>query len=129
MNIVIVDAGHLAGEADFPMVDLPKFGWQQYPELHGAEVAERCWRADVIVSVDTPIDRTVIDQAFKLKLIIAAGDAHGHIDQVAARQRGITVCHIPGADPATAGDTAAICNGVIDIINAFLKEQKLNVIA
>ncbi len=129
MNIVVVDSGHLAGEADFPMVDLPKFNWQQYPALAGEEVAERCWRADIVVSVDTPIDSDIIDQAFKLKLIVAAGDGYDHVDHAAARKRGITVCHVPGTDPATAADTTVICNRVVDTINAYLQDAALNVVA
>ncbi len=129
MHIVVVDSGHLAGEADFPTLDLPKFNWQQYPALTKDEVADRCWRADVIVSVDTPIDGSVIDKAVKLKLIVAAGDGYDHVDRAAAHKRGITLCHIPGTDPAAAADTSVICNRVIDTINAYLQDAALNVVA
>ncbi len=124
MNIVVVDANRLAGEADFPMLDLPKYGWQQFPELPPAEVIERCWRADVIVSAGTPIDRAAIDKAFKLALIVAAGDDYSHIDAAAARERGIQICHVPGANPAQPGQTAAICNEVIAIIDAFVRGEE-----
>ncbi len=126
MNIVVVDAGHLAGEADFPEVALQKYGWQQYPQLAPEEVIERCWRADVIVSVNTPIDAAAIDKAFKLQLIIAAGDNHAHIDREAGRPRGITVCHVPGLDPADPANTAVICREVIDTINAFIRGETRN---
>lgn len=128
MNIVVVDAARLAGEADFPMLDVPKYGWLQFPALEGAELAERCWRSDVIVTVSTPIDRTVIDKAFKLALIVAAGDDASHIDQAAARERGITVCHIPGANPADAAQAARICRQVIDTIGAYLRNAPINVV-
>ena len=48
--------------ADLPMLELDKFGWQQYPVLEGEELAEQCWRSDMIVSVDTPIDLAAICQ-------------------------------------------------------------------
>jgi lactate dehydrogenase-like 2-hydroxyacid dehydrogenase len=126
MNVVVVDSAHLAGEADFPMLALDKFGWQQYPELTGEEVAERCWRADIIISVDTPIDKRVIDKAFKLKLIVAAANAVGHIDREAAAARGITVCHVPGADPAQAAAAEAICTQVVETINAYLNDAPIH---
>lgn len=126
MNIVVVDAANLAGEADFPMLNVPKYGWQQFPALGGDELAERCWRSDVIVTVATPIDRKVLDKSFKLALIVAAGSDYGHIDLDAARERGITVCHVPGADPANAGDTARICAQVIDTIAAYLDGAAIN---
>jgi lactate dehydrogenase-like 2-hydroxyacid dehydrogenase len=122
MNVVVLDAGRLAGEADFPMLDLPKFGWQQYPESAEAEVPELCWRSDIIVSVATPIDKAVIDKAFKLKLIVAAGDSTAHIDTAAAAERGIKVCNVPGADPANRDESARICNTVVEKIDSFLKQ-------
>jgi lactate dehydrogenase-like 2-hydroxyacid dehydrogenase len=128
MNIIVVDAAHLAGEADFPMLDVPKYGWLQFPALEGTELAERCWRSDVIVAVHAPIDRAVLDKAFKLALIVAAGDDYSHIDRVAAGERGITVCHIPGANPADATQTLRICNQVIDTIGAWLRGTPINMV-
>ena len=126
MNIVVVDSAHLAGEADFPMPALDKFGWQQYPELTPEEAAEHCWRADIIISVDTPIDSKIIDKAFKLKLIVAASDDVSHIDRDAARARGITVCHVPGADPGDPAAGETICTQVIENINAYLSGEAIH---
>lgn len=128
MNIVVVDGAHLAGEADFPMLDYPKYGWQQFPALSGDELAERCWRADVIVSVDTPIDQAVIDKSFKLALIAVAGNDTSHIDMAAAQARGITVCHVPGADPANPQQAAHICAQTIANIAAFLQCSPINLL-
>ncbi len=126
MNIVVVDAAHLAGEADFPMLDHPKYGWQQFPALSGEELAERCWRADVIITADTPINQSVIDKGFKLALIAVAGESCAHIDMDAATARGIAVCHVPGGDPANPRHTAHICAQTIDNIAAFLHRKPIN---
>lgn len=128
MNIVVVDTAQFAGEADFPMLDIPKYGWQQFPALAGAELTERCWRSDVIVTVQAPINRAVIDKAFKVALIVAAGDDYSHIDRAAAAERGITVCNIPGTNPADAAQTARICQQVIDTIGAYLRGNPVNVV-
>jgi glycerate dehydrogenase len=128
MNVVVIDSARLAGEADFPMLDLPKFGWQQYPEADAAEVAERCWRADIIVSVATPINRTVIDKAFKLKLIAVAGESYEHIDLEAARERGIRVSNVPGLNPGDASATPQICTRVVENISAFLNGEESNLV-
>lgn len=128
MNIVVVDSTRLAGEADFPMLDWPKYGWQQFPDLQGEELAERCWRADVIISVDTPIDSHVIDNSFKLALIAVAGEDASHIDLAAAKARGINVCHVPGAQAADPQHTARICAQTIDNITAFLRGAPINLV-
>lgn len=128
MNIVVVDSAHLAGEADFPILDWPKYGWQQFPALRGDELAERCWRADVIITADTPIDQAVIDKAFKLALIAVAGERCDHIDLAAAQARGIAVCHVPGTDPANPHHTAHICAQTIGNIAAYLQHAPINLL-
>lgn len=126
MNVVVIDSGRLAGDADFPPLDLDKFGWQQYPEVPVEEVAERCWRADIIVTVATPIDRKVIDNAFKLKLITVAADRTDLVDLEAARERGITVCTVSGHDPADPTAAEAICGQVVARINAYVRGEPLD---
>lgn len=122
MNVVVVDGARLAGEVDFPMLELPKFGWQQYPELQPDELAERCWRADIIVTVATPIDRAVIDKAFKLKLIAVAGDDASLVDAQAAATRGITVVTVPGMKPDDPAVSQTIGERVVENINRFIHE-------
>jgi glycerate dehydrogenase len=128
MNIVVLDSDNLAGDADFPEVALQKYGWLQYVETNQELVGERCWRSDIIVTVSTMIDRAVIDKAFKLKLIIAAGGSYDHIDLDAARERGIKVCNVPDSAPAKTEDTGRICQQVVDIINAFLQGAERNLV-
>ena len=128
MNVVVIDSDHLAGEAEFPMLDLPKFGWQQYPQSPAEELPDLCWRSDLIVTVSTPVDQTVIDKAFKLKLIAVAGEASGHVDLAAAQARGIKVCNVPGRSPDQAGDSVAICHEVVENINAFLRDEARNLV-
>ncbi|MDH5471654.1 MAG: hypothetical protein OEY87_02940 [Gammaproteobacteria bacterium] len=129
MNVVMIDSSNLAGEADFPMINLNKFGWEQYQHLEQNEVEQRCWRSDIIITAATTVDRAVIDKAFKLKLIIAAGHAYDHIDINAAQERGIKVCHVPELDPSDKNNTAKICSQVIDNINAFIQGEPINRVA
>lgn len=126
MNVVVVDGGALSPQADFPPLALDKFGWQQFVRLDDNELAERCWRSDVIVSVATPIDRAVIDGAFKLKLIVAAGERVDHIDLEAARKRNITVCNIPGMSPSGAAEDQRLCEQVIETINSYISGNPQN---
>jgi lactate dehydrogenase-like 2-hydroxyacid dehydrogenase len=124
MNIVMLDSGQLTGEVDFPEVDLDKFGWQQFVSLDENEVEERCWRADIIISTNTPVTAKVIDEAYKLRLIIAAGDKTDHIDHAAAEARNIEVMNVSGLTGDDPQRTEAICNQVVAKINHWLKGQK-----
>ena len=124
MNIVMLDSGQLSGEVDFPEVELDKFGWQQFVSLDDSEVEERCWRADIIISTNTPVTARVIDEAYKLRLIIAAGDDTGHIDYAAAKARNIKVMNVAGITGNDPHSTETICNKVVEQINHWLKSQQ-----
>lgn len=126
MNIVVLDHAQMAGEADYPMLSLDKYGWQQFLRLDDDEVEERCWRSDVVISSHTPVTADVINKAFKLKLIIAAGEDTSHIDLDAARARNIQVSHTPAMHPDNPNQCQAICDRIIEIIEAFLKNQPLH---
>ncbi|MBF0219381.1 MAG: hypothetical protein HQL49_07615 [Gammaproteobacteria bacterium] len=123
MNVVVIDAANIAGEADFPMLNLKRYGWEQYPGVPEEKVEETIWRCDVIVSALQPVDRAMLDKAYKLRLIVAAGDATDHIDKVTAAERGIQVSHVPRRDPANPADNGKICREVVSAINAFIKGE------
>ena len=128
MNIVLVDSGQLVGEPEFPAINLPKFAWLEYVALQANEIDERCWRADVIVSTNTPINAKAIEEIYKLKLIVAAGDNSQHIDKAAAKERGVIVCNIPGLTGDNPQDAQKIADQVVDNIHAWLDDKPINVI-
>lgn len=120
MNIVVVDSGYIEEDAYFPSIDMKKYGWIQYPFSEPEQTPERCWRCDVIVSAKTPIDK-----AFKLKLIVAAGENYDHIDLETASQRGILVCNTPGLDPDDKTQATQLMRQVVHTINKFIKQRPL----
>ena len=128
MNIVLVDSGQLPGEPEFPPIDLPKFAWLEYVSLSADEIGERCWRSDIIVSTNTTVDAEVIKETYKLKLIVAAGENSDHIDKVAAKERGVLVCNVPGLRADNAENAQEIANKVVDNIHAWLKDKPVNLI-
>jgi len=125
----MIDAANLAGEGNFPQLNLKKYGWEQYLTLADEDIEKVVWRCDVIVSATDAVNRAMLDLAFKIQLIVAAGDSTDHIDMVAAAERGIKVCHVPGKDPANPEDDKRICREVVSAINAFIKEQDYNRVA
>lgn len=129
MNVVLIDAANLNEDAYFPSLNLRKYGWAQYPTVAAEDVDKVVWRVDVIVSVAEPVTRAMLDKAFKLRLIVAAGDSTDHIDKAAATERGIKVCHVPGRDPGNPEDEKKICREVVSAINAFLKDEDYNRVA
>ncbi len=126
MIVVVMDSNNIAGEADFPSLNLTRYGWEQFPDLDTEEAVIRCWRAEVIVSAAEPVNRTIIEKSFKLKMIVAAGESYDHIDLEAAEERGIKVCNTPGLFPNNPETTRKLCRQVVSNINAFLKDVDMN---
>ncbi len=125
MNVVVLGCEHLPQDVDFPPLDLPKFGWLQFLSLSDEDVVERCWRADAIVTINVPISTQVIDEAFKLKLIISAGDSVEHIDLAPASKRGISVLNIPKME-LNHDNAQDICNQIVQMIDAFNRGEMIN---
>ena len=124
MNVVVIGSEHLPEEVEFPPVDLRKFSWLQFLHLSDEDVVERCWRADVIVTIGISVTPRVIEEAFKLQLIIAAGNNYAHIDLPAASARGITVANIPGTE-LNADNAQTICNQVVELIDAYNHDKTM----
>jgi lactate dehydrogenase-like 2-hydroxyacid dehydrogenase len=129
MNVVVIDAANLAGEGNFPSLNLTKYGWAQYPTVAAEDIDKVVWRVDVIVSVSDAVTKAMLDKAYKLRLIVAAGDSTDHIDKEAASARGIKVCHVPGRDPSNPEDEKKICREVVSAINAFIKDEDYHRVA
>lgn len=129
MNVVVIDSANLNEEAYFPSLNLKKYAWVQYPSVPAEDIEKVVWRVDVIVAAAAAVDKAMLDRAFKISLIVAAGDSTDHIDKAAAAERGIKVCNVPGRDPANPEDEKKICREVVSAINAFIKEQDYNRVA
>lgn len=121
MKVVVIDSGNLPAGVEFPPLHLPKYGWEQYPELRGADIAERCWRADIVVSLDSEIDRGLLEKMPKLRLIVAAGDACNKIDQNGAQEQGVELLAFPEGRCDDAAAAQDLCNRISLAIDHFVQ--------
>jgi lactate dehydrogenase-like 2-hydroxyacid dehydrogenase len=71
-------------------------------------IADDLWaRADgLVVYIDIPIDRSVIDRLDKCRIITRAGVGFDHIDIEAAAERSIPVCNVPDYGTTEVADHA-----------------------
>ena len=121
IKVVVLDAGRLPAGVEFPPLKIAKYGWEQYPALSGDDIAERCWRADIIVSLGTSIDRITLEKLHRLKLLISVGEACRSLDQELAGTRGVELLAFMepiGSDPVAA---QAVCNQVSQAVDHYLR--------
>ncbi|MCP4996669.1 MAG: hypothetical protein GY934_23275 [Gammaproteobacteria bacterium] len=125
MKVVVVDAGNLSGEPYFPSLNLPKYGWVEYPSQTQEEAAENCWRTDVIITVKMPIDKAILDKAIKLRVVVIMNEDGGLVDREAVDARGIQVIQVAGFDTSDPEQALKACRRVMTRLNALIREGEL----
>lgn len=123
-KVMVIDSAQLPAGAEFPPLEAAKYGWEQYPQLSEDEIGERCWRADILVSLSTAIHRPVLEKLDKLKLLIVAGEACNGLDQDAAREHGVELLAFPDANLGDAEGAQELCGQVSAAINHYLRNRR-----
>lgn len=121
IKIVVLDGARLPEGVDFPPLEVDKYGWEQYPQLAPEELAERCWRADIVVSLGTAIDAPALEKMMKIGLLICAGEACSHIDQEVVRIRGIELLAFLDEDFRSVEGAQDLCNRVSSAIDHYIR--------
>jgi hypothetical protein len=122
MNIVVLDYGRLPADVDFPPLEANRYGWEQYPELTGEQVSERCWRADVIVNLGSVLDGAQLAELGKLRLLIVADDPARLLPLTLLRERGVRVEHLSCVNLDDRAAAQDLCNRIAACIDGFMCE-------
>ena len=94
-NGVILDKGSLDnGDLDFSCLNRLVDNWQNYDHTNTEDTLNRIENAEVIISNKVLIDKTILEQASKLKLICIAATGTNNVDLLAAKEQGIRVCNV-----------------------------------
>ena len=122
IKVVVVDGAQLPAGVDFPPLDAAKYGWEQYPALTEEDIAERCWRADIVVALATPIEQTTLEKMPRLKLLIAAGEACRHLQQDSLQQYGVELLTFPSAQCRESAGAEDLCGRISQAVDQFIRE-------
>ncbi len=119
MKVVVVDSQRLPAGVEFPPLAAPKYGWAQYPALDADGMAERCWRTDILVALDTPFDVRLIERMPKLGLLMLVGNASRGWDD--GRMPGaVAVRCYPAVDIRDVRQAQACCDAIAAAIDAYV---------
>ncbi len=120
IKVVVLDTARLPLSVEFPPLALGKYDWEHYPQLRGDEIAERCGRADIVITLGTPIDASMLKKMTKIGLLICAGQACAGVDQSAARTRGAELLAFAESDLTTAAGAQDFCDRVVAAIDHYV---------
>lgn len=96
MKIVVLDKCTVT-KGDVDLSPIEKWGETEYYDLLPKEEIKRVLRdADAVICNKAKIDREIIESAPSLKYIGLFATGYNNIDTVAAAERGIAVCNVPG---------------------------------
>lgn len=95
-KIVILDA-YASNPGDMSWEALEEFGEVTvYDRTAPEEVVSRIRDADIVLLNKCPITAQTLDKCPRLKLISILATGYNIVDIAAARERGVTVCNVPG---------------------------------
>ena len=124
MKITVLDRSAMG--MDIPLEQLERFGEVTvFDSTSACNVAERIAESDVIILNKVKITRDVIEASRKLKLICVFATGYDNIDIVAAKEKGIAVCNVPGYSTDsvvlfTMANVLALFSGLYEY-NSFVK--------
>lgn len=101
MQIVILDA-RTANPGDLSFADLEALGSVVvYPYSEPSEVVARSLAAEVVITNKAVLDRDVLSELPRLRLISVCATGTNVVDLAAASERGVVVCNVPGYSTAS----------------------------
>lgn len=103
MKILIADSF-----SDFHVDILEKQGHQctVNPSLNGDNLHEAVSDNEVLIVRSTVVNATTLNKAENLKLVIRAGAGTNTIDKAYAKEKGVVVCNVPGANAIAVAELA-----------------------
>jgi len=101
MKIVVTD-GYTLNPGDLSWEKIALLGdLTVYDRTPIELIEERCATAEIILSNKTPFDRDMISKLSSLKMIGVLATGYNVIDTMAAREKNILVCNVPGYGTAS----------------------------
>lgn len=101
INIVVLDL-ECANPGDLSLGELEKLGkLTTYPRTPPDQVVARARGAQVVLTNKVRLDRPLLEALPELELVSVLATGTNVVDLEAARQRGVTVCNVPGYSTAS----------------------------
>ncbi|MCW2276952.1 NAD(P)-dependent oxidoreductase [Heliophilum fasciatum] len=110
-------------QLDFaPLMKLAKV--TSYSDSRAEEIIERVADQQIVITKELPVGRDLIEKfPPSVKLIVEAGTGYNNIDIKAAREKGITVCNVPGySTEAVAQLTITL---MLSLMSSLPKQQRM----
>lgn len=93
---VFLDRDSMGDDLDLSALDSLATHWDNYPATTPEKTLDRVRDADLVISNKVMLDRAILAECKRLKLICIAATGTNNVDLVAARELGIAVSNVTG---------------------------------
>ena len=95
-----------------------------YPDSTEEEICERSREAEVLVTKELPVKRSLIERLpDTVRIICEAGTGYNNIDLSACEERGITVCNVPSYSSQRVAHTVIMM--ILNLSSSMVKQQRM----
>ncbi|OCA98286.1 NAD(P)-dependent oxidoreductase [Clostridium beijerinckii] len=124
-NIVFLNASRINfdGQLDFSSLDnLGKV--TKYEDSSNDEILERVKEQNIVITKELTINKELIEKfPSSVKLICEAGTGYNNIDIIAAREKGISVCNVPGYSSEAVAQL--VITFILNLSSSLAQQQRM----
>ncbi len=124
-NIVFLNASRINfdGQLDFSSLDnLGKV--TKYEDSSSDEILERVREQNIVITKELTISKELIEKfPSSVKLICEAGTGYNNIDIIAAREKGISVCNVPGYSSEAVAQL--VITFILNLSSSLAQQQRM----
>lgn len=124
-NIVFLNASRINfdGQLDFSSLDnLGKV--TKYEDSSNNEILERVIEQNIVITKELTISKELIEKfPSSVKLICEAGTGYNNIDIIAAREKGISVCNVPGYSSEAVAQL--VITFILNLSSSLAQQQRM----
>ncbi|MCI1577811.1 MAG: D-2-hydroxyacid dehydrogenase [Clostridium beijerinckii] len=124
-NIVFLNASRINfdGQLDFSSLDnLGKV--TKYEDSSNDEILERVKEQNIVITKELTINKELIEKfPSSVKLICEAGTGYNNIDIIVAREKGISVCNVPGYSSEAVAQL--VITFILNLSSSLAQQQRM----
>jgi len=124
-NIVFLNASRINFDEQLDFLSLDNLGKvTKYEDSSSDEILERVKEQNIVITKELTISKELIEKfPSSVKLICEAGTGYNNIDIIAAKEKGISVCNVPGYSSEAVAQL--VITFILNLSSSLAQQQRM----
>ena len=124
-NIVFLNASRINFDEQLDFLSLDNLGKvTKYEDSSSDEILERVKEQNIVITKELTISKELIEKfPSSVKLICEAGTGYNNIDIIAAKEKGISVCNVPGYSSEAVAQL--VITFILNLSSSLTQQQRM----